>query len=319
VSPSPAAGAAIRHPTLFDYLHLGGLSLIWGSSFLFIKIADDHGVPPLTVAAFRIGLGAALLLTIARSRGQSWPPLRTPNNARLWLRILFLGAVGNSLPFFLISWGEQTTTSQLAGILMAVIPLMVVILAHFFTHDERLNVVKLAGIMLGFLGVVVLVGVDALRGLGSQVQGQALIIGGCISYSLYGVTARHLPRLAPDLLIGVILFAGFVALLPFWLIIDRPWNLVWQWQGVLALGWLGLIATGTGNLLYFVLLRRAGAGFASNNNYLVPPLALVYGFIILSEQPHLNAVAALVLILVGLVVQRMGVRRRSDSSSATTD
>jgi drug/metabolite transporter (DMT)-like permease len=292
-------------------MHLGGLSLIWGSSFLFIKIADDQGVPPLTVAAFRIGLGATLLLTIARLRGQSWPSLRTRNDTRLWLRILFLGAVGNSLPFFLISWGEQTTTSQLAGILMAVIPLMVVILAHFFTHDERLNVVKLAGIMVGFLGVVVLVGVDALHGLGTQVQGQALIIGGCISYSLYGVTARHLPRLAPDLLIGVILFAGFVALLPFWLAIDRPWTLVWQWQGVLALGWLGLIATGTGNLLYFVLLRRAGAGFASNNNYLVPPLALVYGFIILNEQPHLNAVVALVLILIGLAVQRMaGVKPR---------
>jgi drug/metabolite transporter (DMT)-like permease len=310
VSSQPVAGAAIRHPTLPDYLHLIGLSLIWGSSFLAIKIAVEHGVPPLTVAAFRIGLGAALLLTIARLRGQAWPPLRTPTDARFWGRLLFLGVVGNSLPFFLISWGEQTTTSQLAGILMAIIPMLVVILAHFFTHDERLNLLKIAGVALGFAGVVVLVGVDALRGLGAQLLGQALIIGGCISYSLYGVTARHLPRLAPDLLIGVILFAGFIALLPFWLIIDRPWALDWQWQGVLALGWLGIFATGTGNLLYFMLMRRTGAGFASNNNYLVPPLALVYGYFILGEQPNLNAVVALVLILVGLAVQRMAGRPR---------
>jgi drug/metabolite transporter (DMT)-like permease len=308
VPPAPAAGHAIRHPTFHDYLHLGGLSLLWGSSFLFIKIAVEHGVPPMTVAAFRIGLGAALLLFIAGARGQSWPPLRTRTDMRLWLRILLLGVIGNSVPFFLISWGEQSTTSQLAGILMAIIPLLVVILAHFFTHDERLGLVKLAGVALGFAGVIVLVGVDALRGLGNQVFGQALIIGGCIAYSLYGVAARHLPRLAPDLLIGVILFAGFVALLPFWLIIDRPWTLVWQWQGMVALAWLGLIATGTGNLLYFMLLRRAGAGFAANNNYLVPPLALVYGYLVLGEQPHLNALAALVLILVGLAVQRMGVK-----------
>jgi drug/metabolite transporter (DMT)-like permease len=308
VPPPSAAGSAIRHPTLADYLHLGGLSLIWGSSFLAIKIAVDHGVPPLTVAAFRIGLGALLLLTIARLRGQAWPPLRTPIDAKLWLRLLFLGVVGNALPFFLISWGEESTTSQLAGILMAIIPMLVVILAHFFTQDERLNLFKIVGVALGFAGVIVLLGVDALRGLGAQVLGQALIIVGCVSYSLYGVSARHLPRLAPDLLIGVILFAGFVALLPFWLIIDRPWALHWQWQGVAAVTWLGFCATGSGNLFYFMLLRKTGAGFASNNNYLVPPLALFYGYFILGEQPHLNAVAALVLILIGLAVQRLRVR-----------
>jgi drug/metabolite transporter (DMT)-like permease len=310
VSVSPSAGAAIRHPTLADYLHLSGLSLLWGSSFLAIKIAVEHGVPPMTVAAFRIGLGAALLLTISGMRGQSWPPLRTRIDLRLWGRLLFLGVAGNSLPFFLISWGEESTTSQLAGILMAIIPMLVVILAHFFTQDERLNFGKLMGVALGFGGVIVLVGVDALRGLGEQVWGQVLIIGGCISYSVYGVTARHLPRLAPDLLIGVILFAGFVALLPFWLIIDRPWTLDWQWQGAVAVTWLGIVATGSGNLFYFLLLRRTGAGFASNNNYLVPLLVLVYGYYILGEQPHLNATAALALILAGLAVQRMSVRRR---------
>jgi drug/metabolite transporter (DMT)-like permease len=195
---------------------------------------------------------------------------------------------------------------------MAIIPMLVVILAHFFTQDERLSVLKIAGVALGFAGVVVLVGVDALHGLGAQLLGQTLIIGGCISYSLYGVTARHLPRLAPDLLIGVILFAGFIALLPFWLAIDRPWTLDWQWQGILALGWLGVFATGTGNLLYFMLMRRTGAGFASNNNYLVPPLALVYGYFVLGEQPHFNAVVALILVLLGLAVQRLGggVKRR---------
>src|SRR5581483_6179155 len=309
MSQSEAPGGEIRHPILADYGLLLFVSLLWGSSFLAIKIADDHGIPPLTLASLRVGIGAATLLTVANRRRQSWPSLMRPGGPALWLRIFLLGIVGNSLPFFLISWGEQTTTSQLAGILMAIIPMLVVILAHFFTHDERLSPMRLIGVALGFAGVVVLVGVDALRGLGEQVFGQALIIGGCISYSLYGVAARRLPRLAPDMLIGVILLAGFVAILPFAMIIDRPWTLAWQWQGVTAVAWLGLIATGTGNLLYFLLLRKAGAGFASNNNYLVPLLALVYRYFILGEQPHLNAVAALVLILVGLAVQRMGARR----------
>ena len=319
MSASREAGAAIRHPTLADYLHLAGLSLLWGSSFLAIKLALDHGVPPLTVATVRVGLGAGLLLAIARLRRQSWPRLRGGADLRLWGRLLFLGVVGNSLPFFLISAGEQTTTSQLAGILMAIIPMLVVILAHFFTHDERLTFLKIAGVALGFAGVVVLVGVDYLKGLGAQVLGQGLIIGGCISYSVYGVTARHLPRLAPDLLIGVILFAGFVPALPFWLAMDRPWAIDWQWQGVAAVCWLGLVATGCGNLFYFMLLRRTGAGFASNNNYLVPPLALVWGYLILGEQPHLNALAALVLILVGLAVQRMGVRPPAASTPVIPD
>jgi len=105
VSSTTAAGGEIRHPTLADYLALARLSLIWGSSFLAIKLAVDHNVPPLTVATIRIGLGALLLLSIARLRNQTWPPLRTRSDVRLWLHILFLGVVGNSLPFCLISWG----------------------------------------------------------------------------------------------------------------------------------------------------------------------------------------------------------------------
>jgi drug/metabolite transporter (DMT)-like permease len=200
---------------------------------------------------------------------------------------------------------------------MATIPLLVVILAHFFTHDERLTLVRLAGVGLGFLGMVVLVGVDALKGLGHQVQGQVLIICGCISYSLYGVNAKRLPKLPPQMLIGVILAAGFVAMLPFWLAIDRPWTLDWQPQAVAAVVWLGVISTGLGNLLYYVIMRRVAIGFASFNNYLVPPIALVYGYFILGEQPHLNALVAMVLILAGLALPRIVDARRRRRPPAT--
>ncbi len=314
---APIPAGETRHPGLADYGLLFGLSLLWGSSFYAIKVAVEHGMPPMTLASLRVGIGAVVLLTFARLLGQRPPTFRGRQGKRLWLHILILGVIGNSLPFFLIASGEQTTTSQLAGILMATIPIMVVILAHFFTQDERLSLVRFLGVALGFAGMVVLVGVDALRGLGDQVMGQMLIIGGCISYSLYGVNAKRLPKLPPQMLIGVILAAGFVAMLPFWLIIDRPWTLDWDWHAVLAALWLGIFATGGGNLLYYVLMRRVAVGFASLNNYLVPVLALGWGYFLLGEQPHLNALVALVLILLGLALPRLVAARRRRVAKTT--
>ena len=307
-TPNPAG--EIRHPGVADYGLLFGLALVWGSSFTAIKIAVDDGMPPMSVATLRIAIGAAMLVAIAAFRRQAWPAFSRAN-AGLWLRILFLGVVGNSLPFFLISWGEARTTSALAGILMAIIPLLVVIFAHFFTRDERLTVKKLIGVGLGFSGIVVLVGGDALRGHDNAVIGQLSIIAGAFCHSLYGVTARRLPKLPSEMLVGVILVAGLVPLLPVWLVHDRPWAFAWHGQGVAAVVWLGLLSTGGGNLLFYVILRRVGAGLASFNNYLVPLMALVWAYFTLGERPHWNAFAALVLILTGLALPRLsGLRRR---------
>lgn len=300
--------APIRHPGAAEYGLLLLLGLVWGSSFIAIKIAVANAMPPLTMATLRVGIATAMLCGLATAKGQVWP--RFANGGwRLWLRIAFLGIVGNSLPFFLIGWGEQFTTSQLAGILMATIPMFVVILAHIMTHDEKLSLGKLVGICLGFLGVVILVGVDALKGLGEQVIGQLAILGGCLSYSLYGIFTRRLPRMGPEMTVGTILLAGFIIMLPVWLWHDRPWELdwpaLWQSHAVPAAIWLGLASTGCGNLLFFLILRRAGAGFSSFNNYLVPLIALIYGYFWLGEQPGLNAVAALILVLMGLAAPRV--------------
>lgn len=304
----PAGAAAIKHPGLAEYGLLLMLSLVWGSSFIAIKLAVANAMPPLTVAALRIGIATLMLCSLAKAKGQAWPRF-DGGGRKLWLRIAFLGVIGNSLPFFLISWGEQFTSSQLAGILMATIPLFVVILAHLMTHDEKLSWGKLIGVGLGFLGVVILVGVDALKGLGDQVIGQLAILGGCLSYSLYGVHTRRLPKMGPEMTVGSILLAGFVLMLPVWLWHDRPWALdwpgLWQSHALQATLWLGLASTGCGNLLFFIILRRAGAGFSSFNNYLVPLIALVYGFFWLGERPGLNAVAALTLVLLGLAVPRL--------------
>jgi drug/metabolite transporter (DMT)-like permease len=290
--------STLRQPGPTDFLLLLILALTWGSSFLFIKQAVDT-MPPMSLAVGRIAIGAVMLLAIAFAKGQ-----QVPRGLGLWGRMVFLGIIGNSLPFFLIAWGEQYTPSNLAAILMATIPSFVIVLAHFFTHDEPMTLGKGLGCVLGFAGVIALVGVDALRGLGDVVIGQIVILCGAFSYSLYGIHAKRLPPLGSEMLVGMILIAGLIPLIPIWLIHDQPWELMPDGKAWFSVAWLGLLSTGGGNLLFFLLLRRVGAGFGSFNNYLVPLMGLGWGFFLAGERPSWNALVALVLILTGLACAR---------------
>ena len=248
----------------------------------------------------RIGLGAIVLLALARWRGQAWP-----RGTGLWLRLGLLGIIGNSLPFFLIGWGEQFTTSQLAAVLMATVPLFVAVVAHLMTHDEKMSAAKIAGLVFGFAGVVVLVGVDALNGLGAQVIGQAAILCACISYSFNGVLQRRLPQIGAEMTVGIILALGFLVMTPVWLIVDQPWQLAPDGKAVFAVVWLGILSTAFGNWLFFTIMRRVGASFASTNNFVVPIMGLGWGFFGYNEEPGVNALIALVLILIGLALPRI--------------
>jgi drug/metabolite transporter (DMT)-like permease len=272
------ATSTLRQPGAADFGLLLLLALTWGSSFLFIKHAVDT-LPPLSLAVGRIAIGAAMLLIIARIKGQ-----RMPRDLGLW--------------------GEQYTPSNLAAILMATIPSFVIVLAHFFTHDEPMTLGKALGCLCGFTGVVALVGVDALKGLGDVVIGQIVILAGAFSYSLYGINAKRLPPLGSEMLVGTILLAGLIPLIPVWLVIDQPWTLAPDGKAWFSVAWLGLLSTGGGNLLFFLLLRTVGAGFGSFNNYLVPLMGLGWGFFLAGEKPSWNALVALVLILTGLALAR---------------
>jgi drug/metabolite transporter (DMT)-like permease len=288
----------LRPPGAADFGLLLLLALTWGSSFLFIKQAVDT-LPPLSLVVGRMAIGAAMLLIIARAKGQ-----RMPRDRGLLGRMVFLGIIGNSLPFFLIAWGEQYTPSNLAAILMVTIPSFVIVLAHFFTHDEPMTLGKALGCLCGFAGVIALIGVDALKGLGDVVIGQIAILAGAFSYSLYGINAKRLPPLGSEMLVGTILLAGLIPLIPIWLAIDQPWQLAPDGKAWFSVTWLGLLSTGGGNLLFFLLIRRVGAGFGSFNNYLVPLMGVGWGFFLAGETPTWNALVALVLILTGLACAR---------------
>ena len=291
-----------------DWAMLLALVAFWGSNFMFVKVGVS-AVPPATLVAARLLVGAVILVAVVRALGYAFPPL-----GRSWLTYLVIALVGNCLPFWFISWGQQHIDSALAGILMAVMPLVTLMLAHRFVPDERMTAYRLAGFLLGFFGIVLLMGPAALSGLGGaprEVIGQLSVLCGAVCYSANSVIARV--KLRVNLLVAAAATVAIAAAItvPVALVMDRPWQLRPDWSTVAVIAWIGIGPTAISTLIYFELIRSAGATFMSLVNYLVPCVALGVGVALLGEMPGASAYAGLALILAGIGVTR--VRRHSDA------
>jgi len=284
-----------------DWALLAALVAMWGSAFLFIKLGVAT-VPPATLAASRLALGAATLYVVMRWRGLDLPPA-----GPRWLSFGALAIVGNCVPFYLISWGQQVIDSALAGILMAIMPLATLLLAHFFVAGERMTANRTFGFSLGFGGIVVLMGPAALAGLGGSllaVTAQAAVLAGALCYAANSVMARRL--IETDILVAstAVLIVATIAIVPLALILDRPWTLAPSAGSVVAIVWLGVGPTALATLLYFTLIASAGPTFMSLVNYLSPMVALLAGVTLLGEHPGASAIAGLGLILLGIALSR---------------
>ncbi len=284
-----------------DWALLAALVAMWGSAFMFTKLGVAT-VPPATLAAGRLVIGAAILYVVMRSRGLALPP-----PGPRWLSFAALAVVGNSVPFYLISWGQQVIDSALAGILMAIMPLATLLLAHFFVTGERMTANRALGFSLGFGGIVVLMGPAALAGLGGsllEVIAQAAVLGGALCYAANSVMARRL--IETDFLVAstAVLIVAAVLIVPLALVLDRPWTLSPSAGSAAAIAWLGVGPTALATLLYFTLIASAGPTFMSLVNYLTPMVALLAGVTLLGEQPGTSAVAGLGLILLGIALSR---------------
>ena len=293
------------HRTLNDWALLLALVAMWGSSFMFNKLGVAS-VPPLTLVAGRLAIGTLFLLVVLRAKG-----IRLPPPGPVWLAYAVLGVVGNALPFFLITWGQQAIDSALAGILMAAMPLATLVLAHFFVQGERMTTGRAAGFVLGFLGIVALMGPAALAGMGGaalQVVSQLSVLCGALCYSANSVMARLLVR--SDFLVASAgtLLVSTVLVLPLTLAIDRPWTLQPSASSIAAIVWLGVGPTAVATILYFRLISAAGPTFMSLVNYLSPGIAVLLGVMLLGEHPGVHAYAGLALILAGIAVSQW--RRR---------
>jgi drug/metabolite transporter (DMT)-like permease len=292
--------------SLKDWALLLSLVAMWGSAFMFIKIAVV-AIPPATIAAGRLVVGALALAVIVYARGTRIAP---PNGA--WMPWLVLALVGNAVPFYLIAWGQQTIESALAGILIAIMPLATLVLAHRFVRGEKATGSRIGGYVLGFLGIVLLMGPAALSGImgsAERVIAQLAVLGGALCYAANSVYARLRVK-GGDVLVssaGVLLIASAV-MLPVALVVDRPWTLSPSLPSLAAVVWLGVGATAIPTICYFALISSAGPTFMSLVNYLSPCVAVILGVTMMGEHPGPEAYAGLALILFGIAVSQY--RRR---------
>jgi drug/metabolite transporter (DMT)-like permease len=283
------------------------LVALWGSSFLLVRLSLD-AFTPAAVTAGRLLIGAGVLVLLLMLSGR-----RPPRTRHTWVFFVAMALVGNALPFFLIAWGQLGIPSGLAGILMAVMPLVTLVLAHFLVAGERLTSRRLSGFVLGFIGVVVLTGPEAraaMVGGDAAFTAQIAVLGAAVCYGVATIIARRGPVLNPVVTAGSVLsIAGIVAggfLLLLGLHSPGP-AAAHDTIGVvpaLALLALGALSTGLATVVYFQLVVRAGPTFLSLINYLIPVWAVALGALILDERLPLRAFAAMGLILAGVVLAR---------------
>ena len=282
-----------------DLLLLFGLAMLWGSSYLFIKIVVSE-VPAFTLVAGRLTLATVIMWGILRFSGLSMPRSR-----RIWEGYAVLGFFNVALPFSLISWGEQYIPSGLAALLQATTPIFAVILAQFLTDDDRITPAKIIGVLIGFVGVGVLMLPDLRQGLQASLLGQLAVVGSSLCYAGATIFARSRLRGQPPLVSATgQLTMGAAAILPASLLIDRPVHLSPSLP-VLA-SWLGLVILGTVSayFVYFTLLDRARATFVTTVTYIIPINGLILGALVLHERLDVTTLGSLALVLLGVLVVR---------------
>lgn len=279
------------------------LATFWGSAFLFIKIAVDQ-IPPMTLAAGRVGLGALVILSVVLARGQS-----LPRDMRSWAAAATVAMTGTVTPFFLIGWGQQSVDAALTAIAMASVPLYTLPLAHLMTHDERLSGLKVAGIAVGFGGVILLVSESMGGGMGASLGGLIAILAAAFGYAVSGLLIRRIPGAAPGTTGAMILIAGTLILIPLSLVTDRPWTLAPDRTAIMSVFILGFFATGLATLVLIHLINTVGATFTSLNNYLVPVVGIACGVIWLDERLTFSALLAFGIILAGIFLTTRAANR----------
>lgn len=285
-------------PRSFDYLLLVVLAAVWGGGFMLMKVAVDT-VPPVTMTAARTAIAALLYAAILLATGR-----RLPAEPRVWATAALAGFSGIALPFTLIAWGEQRIDSGLAAILMAGMPLMTLVLARFVSGNEPLTANKLIGVAFGIAGLIVLIGPGKLAMLGDDVVRQLAVVAASACYAINAVVQKRVAGHDPYAISAAIMLSASAMLVPASLALDAPWTLAPTGAAWLALLLLGLFPTGLASLLMLTILRRQGAGFFSNVNFLVPLFGVAWGVVILSERPPASALAALVIILAGVAISR---------------
>ena len=273
------------------------LAALWGSSFLFTKIALRE-LPHFSLVCMRLILATVFLFLMARAFGHSMR-----RSWRTWRGLAIMGFLNNFITFNFTTYGQTYIASGLSAILAASAPLFVVLLAHVFTHDEKMTGRKVAGVLAGITGVAIIMGPDALRGIGEHVTAQLAILVSAAAMASAGIFGRRLRDVPPVVSAAGQAACSMVLMIPVALVFDRPWELAMPgaatWASVAGLAFIG---SGISYVLYFRLLATAGATNVILVNVLTPVSAILLGVLFAGEHVEARHMAGMLMIATGLAV-----------------
>ena len=280
--------------------------VLWGGAFVLTEMVLET-IPPISYTMLRNIITAVALVAILYARNG-----RLQTTPRAWLTYFVIGFFNNALPFTLVNWGQLTIDSGLASILVSTMPFFTLLLAHFFTDDERLTPPKLLGIGLGLLGIVVLIGPDALSGLGGSIAGQLMVTAAAVSYAIGAILSRSYlrasrQRAVPPQLRALEIVTGQYAATAVLLIllaftVEDPLALHPSLRSITALLISALPVSLTAVLVYYYLIDAIGASFSALSIYIIPIAGVLMGALLLGEPITLQVIASLVLILLGVAI-----------------
>ena len=273
------------------------LSIVWGGTFFFQEIAVQE-LPVFTIVSIRVLIAALLLWAVTALTANT-----LPSGVKIWGALFLLALVNNVIPFTLIVWGQQEISSGLAAILNATVPLFTVVIAHFVTTDEKLTRAKFAGVIIGLVGVVVIIGEDALEGIGLAVLAQLAVLAASLAYTFGGLYGRKIQAmgLTPLGISTGQLIASSVILIPVALLVDEPWTLSLPGtEIIIAVIALASVSTAFAYILFFRILATAGATNLMLVTFLIPVSALALGILILGEVLETRHIVGLLCIGAGL-------------------
>ena len=283
----------MRQPRLIDYILLVILALIWASAFFNIKIATES-FGPITIAFLRVFFGSIPVLLLC-----FYKKIKIEAFSKDWYWFAIIGFVNLVLPFFLIAYGVKSVQSNLAAILMSTTPLSSTILGHFYTKNEKFNLVKTFGILIGFSGIIYLFS-DNLLINDSNFISALLILLGSTCYVIGGVLTLKISKKKNENVTGSILIWAVLILIPFVYFIEKPWNSVPSIESTISVVYLGMVSTGVAWLLRFKILKDNGLIFQSQVSYLIPIFGTILSYIFLKEIITPKVLVSLLAVIIGI-------------------
>ena len=283
----------MKEPKILDYALLTLLALIWSSAFFNIKIAT-YSYGPVTIAFLRTFFGAIPVVGICLVK-----KIKIEAFSKDWYWFAAIGMINLVIPFFLIAYGMQKVQSNLAAILMASTPLTATVLAHFFTDNEKINLTKILGVLIGFSGIVFLFSDNILINE-SNFTSALLILIGSTFYVVGGLLTLKISNKKNENVTASILIWGTIFLIPITIFTEKPWNLNPSIDSTISLIYLGVVATGLAWLLRFRILKTNGLVFQAQVAYLIPIFGIILGYIFLKELITPKVLISVVAVIIGI-------------------